>query len=185
MEYAKYVCGNRAQNVWFLVLVVAGGLTANSLLFAPLHEAGHKHAANMQGIEATVIDRNHTQIAEFTPFNLAAGYYAETTLPLAITMVLLLFSSPRDAFIGILSVRKWYFHIGFFMGYATWSWLTPLIKHTTDFFIRPEWTEAMKNHWLYDPGLFLLSVWVIILTTRLRVRKNQDFGCFSVPKKNP
>jgi hypothetical protein len=146
----------------FAVCLTAGAILAHSLILAPLHERSHQFAAELEGTTSHITGWSTIAIDVPTPYNLAAGYYGE------VSFFLVLFAGCFFFFNGSYGVRKPWALCGFPLGYATWSWLTPLLFRTDDFFRFPGWTETMRLNFFFDPGFFLLIGWGMVFLFRLR-----------------
>jgi len=149
----------------FFICAFVGVLLSASSLFAPYHEECHKHAANLQGIEAVITGWSSTWIAEPTPFILKAGYTGEVVLSCLLFLISFFIFTPHN-----IGWRNTWSISGFFIGYATWSWVYPLLFRTVDFYMVPQWTGAMKESFFYWPGILVVGAWVLCLIFRLNLR---------------
>jgi hypothetical protein len=150
------------------VLALAlGFVLAHTTLLAPIHEWGHLHwAAKIEKMGASIKDWNHTNVERLTPHLLLAGYENEVITFLLIYLGLFLISQP-DA----LSIRKYWFHLGFPLGYATWSWLRPLLFPVSDFVVVPEWTIGMRGTFFTEYIVVMAIAWASLVFLRFRRSK--------------
>jgi hypothetical protein len=147
-----------------VIMLVAGALIANTIALAPIHEHGHLHwARDVEKMGASIQDWNHTEIERVTPHTLLAGYENEIIVFLVIYGVLFLISNP-----DCISIRKWWFHLGFPLGYATWSWLKPLLLPVSDFVMIPEWTIGMRGTLFSEYIIVMAIAWATFIFLRIR-----------------
>lgn len=150
-----------------VIMLVAGALIANTIALAPIHEAGHLHwAVNVEKMGGCIRDWNHTEVDKLTPHTLLAGYENEVIVFLVIYTILFLISQP-----DCINIRKWWFHIGFPLGYATWSWLKPLLFPVSDFVAVPEWTVGMRGTFFSEYVIVMAVAWATFIFLRVRRSK--------------
>lgn len=150
-----------------IVMLLLGFIFAHSTLFAPLHEWGHLHwAKDVEKMGAKIVDWNHTQIDRFTPHTLLAGYENEILVFLIAYGVLFLISQPDN-----INFRRFWFHLGFPLGYATWSWLRPLLLPVSDFVVVPEWTNGMRGTFFSEYVVVMGIAWASLIFLRFRRSK--------------
>ena len=150
-----------------ILMLVLGIFFAHGIIFAPLHEWGHFHwATRIEKIGARIVDWNHTEVEKLTPHVLLAGYRNEVMTFLIIYAILFLISSPDS-----INFRRYWFHIGFPLGYASWSWLRPLLFPVSDFTIIPEWTAGLRGSFFSDYIIVMPIAWLAFVFLRFRRSK--------------
>jgi len=154
----------KIQRILLALAIAAGIIFADGIIFAPVHEWGHVHWADLEGNHGQIADWNHARLDKLSPGNLMAGYESEIVLFLVIYAVLFFISSPYAP-----NFRRFYFHLGFPLAYATWSWLKPLLFPVSDFIRVPEWTNGMRGTLFTEYVIAIIIAWAMLLIARVRV----------------
>lgn len=152
------------QRLLLAISLAIGIFIADSTLLAPLHEWGHYFwATRIEHVNAMIVGWDETVIEKLSPHILLAGYEAEITTALLLFVIFFFISSP-----GHPGFRGQWWHLGFFLGYATWSWIKPLLYNVSDMVIVPAWTQGMRGTLLVTYLFPFLIAWTMLLVGRVR-----------------
>lgn len=155
----------RHQRGALVIMLTIGIILADGILLAPLHEWGHLNwATKVEKMGAEITGWNHTAVEKLTPNVLMSGYEAEIGYALILFTILFFISSP-----GSINIRKYWFHLGVPLGYATWSWIKPMVFPLSDFVAVPAWTAGMRGTLFSEYVIVIAIAWAMLLIARVRI----------------
>jgi len=150
------------QNVLFFITFILGCIISWTILFAPIHEAGHVNAFRIDGIIASILDWNHTATEKLTPHGMIAGFMSEFFFFISIFIFCFIVSNPYKG-----GIRRFYFHLGFPFGYCNGIFFYALFS--TDFMKMAG--SGIVGAWCLFTLPFLIIGWIVLIITRLTTIK--------------
>lgn len=150
------------QKMALIAALAVGWFLADGIILAPIHEHGHLHWATVEHVNAEITSWNTTATDKVTPGILMAGYETEIVTFLIIYAALFFLSSSTA-----INFRKYYFHLGLPLAYATWSWVKPLVHPVKDFVMVHEWTAGMRGTLLSEYVVVIAIAWAMLILGRV------------------